>query len=225
MNTLEGTTRASVLDIKGRVLASFQDLNTWWKHWLQNNLESCREVPTESDNTFTRDASGIVFSTLLQYDGLRTAYTLCTYDATRILLLQILQRILQAERQALSSTSYNNAAESILEEDPNSKQTPLLGISLNIEGLAHEILRSIDYIHSQTHQFMTSFANFYLLDIAYSALDARSREARWFLSRISLLRSPGREKRPAVGSIEVLPSCRLAQTMLPSCRFHQKSIE
>lgn len=135
ISTFKKMSRARVLDIKGRVLASLQDLNMWWKDWLQDNPESCQEIPTKPEITFTRDAYGVVFSTLLDFSGLGTAYTLCTYDATRILLLQLLQRILQPERQDVCLTSYNGAAGSSLVEELKNKQTPLLDISPNIEGL------------------------------------------------------------------------------------------
>jgi hypothetical protein len=224
INTPGGLTGTRILDIKGRVFASLRDLNFWWKDWLQNNPEPCQEYPTKPENIFTKDASGIVFSTLLQYSGLGTAYTVCTYNATRILLLKILQRISEAEKQTFCPTSYNSVAESNLQEEPSNKQTPLLGISSDIEGLAHEIFRSIEYVNIQTQHFMTSFANFYLLDIAYSALDTRSREAEWFRSKISLPMRSGDEKRPTVDGIITPPSSRFGQTILPSCRFTRKSL-
>lgn len=211
-------TLTRVLDIKNRVFASLRDLNFWWKAWLQNSPDPCQEYPVEPENSFSKDATGTVFETLLQFSRLAAAYTLCTYNATRILLLRILLRISQAEEQTVYHMGYYSAAELNLLEEPNDKKTPLLGVSSNIEGLAHEIFRAIEYVHHQTQDFMTSFANFYLLDIAYSALDPRSREAKWFRSKLSLPMRSGDEKLP---NMTTPPSSRFSQTILPSCRFAQ----
>jgi hypothetical protein len=194
-----------IFELKRRVVASLEELNCWWKAWLQSNPTPCREVSPDPKDTTTKDASGFVFSTVLQYNDLWTPYSVCTYDATRILLLQILQRISQVEDQASYPPNWNTSHEPSPQEEVNGK-TPLLGLSSDIVGLSHEIFRSIEYLNRQAQQYMINMSGLFIFDVAYSALATDSREARWL--KISLRVGSVDEKRTAVGAINVLPSCR-----------------
>lgn len=74
--------------------------------------------------------------TILEYDMLWTAFTVCIYDAIRILLLQLWDtvQLLPILRQTIDH--------SVLLDVPN--RTALLGITSDIKGLACEILRSLN---------------------------------------------------------------------------------
>ena len=78
---------------KGKVVASILELDAWWDDWWQKNPDYCRETSPISRDSFTNYTSD---------------------DATRILLLLLLRKILQAEKEHGHSTSPINEAQQIL---------------------------------------------------------------------------------------------------------------
>ncbi|PQE10552.1 Fungal transcriptional regulatory N-terminal protein [Rutstroemia sp. NJR-2017a BVV2] len=221
INTPRGINANRVSVLEEEVQASIRTLDSWWKTWSRMYPHICREIPVTPEDAFMTDSTGIVFATKMTYDNLWIAYTVCNYDVARILLLQILQRITEAKESvfpppfygSIDSTQHEHLCEAV-----ENKPSPLLGITSDIKGLAHEVFRSIDYINSQSRQFMVSFTSLFIFDVAYYALDARSREAQWLLYKIPL--SPGfvSEKRSPVRRIEFLPTCRL-------CKNHQAFLQ
>jgi hypothetical protein len=203
--------------LEKEVQATIRTLDSWWKDWSRMYPQVCQEIPVTPEDAFMIDSTGIVFATKLIYNNLWIAYTVCNYDVARILLLQILQRIAEAKRSVFPTPVHGNndsTQREHLGEAVENSQSPLLGITSDIKGLAHEVFRSIDYINSQSRHFMVSFTSLFIFDVAYYALDARSREAQWLLYKIPL--SPGfvSKMRTPVRRIEFLPTCRL-------CKNHQ----
>ncbi|EPE32962.1 hypothetical protein GLAREA_05974 [Glarea lozoyensis ATCC 20868] len=192
-------------ELEAKVLASLQQLDTWWKYWIRLNPYPCREFAIDSDSTlYTKDAEGVIFPTILVYNGLNTAYTLCTYNATRMLLLKLQETFPRSHAHPTGFESPN---------DPHS-QVPLLGLSSDYQGLAYEIFRSAEYLHVESDQFMVSFTSMFIFDIAYSALDPKSREAKWLLSKVSLpMRSMHGKGETFAKAITVLPTCQLLQPL------------
>ncbi|KFA69904.1 hypothetical protein S40285_10500 [Stachybotrys chlorohalonatus IBT 40285] len=66
-----------------QVAASLQELNCWWQQWEANHTQLATEVALDEG-----DAEPL-FPTLLEYDMPWTAFAVCTYNAMRILLLQL----------------------------------------------------------------------------------------------------------------------------------------
>jgi hypothetical protein len=198
--------QAHTFDLKRRVTASIEELNAWWQYWMPTKPLPCQEIPIDTETTlYTKDANGVIFPSILVYDELRTGYTVCTYNAARILLLEALE-VLSQTPSHLKSHEYLSE----LNNDNNS-QGPLLGISSDISGLAKEIFRSAEYLHTKSDMFMVSFTSMFIFDIAYSALDPNSREAKWLLSKLALPMRSMHGKGERAKAITVLPTCRLLQ--------------
>lgn len=195
-----------VLELKSRVETSLQELNNWWHCFIKKHPSACWNISPGSRSGFTRDEKGLVFETVLEYSGLWIAYTVCTYDATRILLLQTLERIIEGENRYPYVDNYrilpdNSGHQANLEDS----QTPLLGITTNIQGLAHEIFRSLEYCHLNSRHYMGSYSCIFVPDIAFFSIDAESREAKWFWSKIMPM---GEVCGDFTKGIKVLPSCQ-----------------
>jgi hypothetical protein len=201
---------AQAADLKRRVTASLEELNCWWQYWMASKLgnpEFCQEILLDTETTlYTKDANGVIFPSILVYDGLRTGYTVCTYNAARILLLEAIVMLSQTP-SPLNSNDYL----SMLNTNNNNNQGPLLGISSDVSGLAREIFRSAEYLHIKSDEFMVSFTSMFIFDIAYSALDPESREAKWLLSKLALPMRSMHGKGERAKAITVLPTCRLLQ--------------
>ena len=145
--------------LKYQIAASFNELNTWWHHWEAEQTQPASEV------TSHHDTSESVFHTLLEYDTVWTAFTVCYYDAMRILLLQ-LRHILRLF-----------PGPKIILDMPN--PTPLLGITSDTKGLAREILRSLKYCYGKSQRFIYTSSFLFIQDVAYGSFDEYSKEAVW----------------------------------------------
>lgn len=190
--------------LKAQVVDSINQLDVWWRYWLCAGGMTCEEVTIDVDTTmYTKDSKGVIYPTLLVYNSLGTAYTVCTYNATRMLLLEALQSLSYLQPHTATYESPH---------EPNDK-VPLLGISSDVKGLAHEIFRSAEYLHTMSEQFMVSFSSMFIFDIAYSALEPQSREAKWLLSKLALPMRSMHSKNDGTyaKAITVLPTCRLLQ--------------
>lgn len=202
-----------LLELKARVQASIQELNNWWHCFINIHPNACWEISPDSRSGFTRDEEGLVFETVLEYGGLWIAYTVCTYDVTRILLLQTLKRIKEGENQYPYADNYGlsprttstQSTTNVHQEEPDEPRTPLLGITSNIQGLAHEIFRSLEYCHLISQHYMGSYSCIFVPDIAFSSIDAESREAKWFWSKIQPM---GEVNKSFSKGIKVLPCCQ-----------------
>jgi hypothetical protein len=148
-----------------QVAASLQELNCWWQQWGANRTQLATEVALEERN------AEALFPTLLEYDLPWTAFAVCTYNAMRILLLQ-LSNTLQ-----LGSCQAPAIHQSIILDLPN--HTGLLGITSDTRGLAREILRSLTYSYRMSRRIIFSCGFFFIRDVAYGCFPRESREAAW----------------------------------------------
>lgn len=196
----EGMKPWQILDLKKRVFASLETLNIWWEGSSLRNPETCTEVISNPNDTIMQDADGVIFPTLLEYNGLWNAYMLCTYDATRIMLLQILEVLERAEGSETPRSPSH----------PRNDSSPLLGTSWDTTLLSHEILRTVAYCSNISQQFMGTFTCLFVLDIAYSCLDDNSREAKWLRARTMSQTDPlSADWRMNGRNIKVLPACQI----------------
>ncbi len=183
--------------LKERALTSLDSLDNWWLMWARENQGAWWEVKTNPDATLLDDSSGPLYPTILEYSCVWVAYTVCTYDAARIMLLDTL-------------TSLGNANEFVLPGLVENDSGCLAGISSESTSLAHEILRSIEFCSRQSSYFMGSFSVILILDIAYGALKKGSRESRWLLGNgmvdFEPINSPGKEDT----GVKMLSSCQIA---------------
>jgi hypothetical protein len=151
--------------LRAQVAASLEELNTWWYQWEANHPQAATEVPSY------QSTSEPLFPTLLEYDILRSAYTVCTHNTMRILLLQIWQ-MLQPFHDSLAS-----ANPEVILDVPN--RTALLGITSDIQGLACEILRSLKFCYGKSRRFTITFAFLFIQEVTYGCFDKESEEAKW----------------------------------------------
>jgi len=149
-----------------------KQLNNWWLDWRKSHPHACKTFFPDPKLTITKDSEGLIFPTLLQYDSIWTAHTVCLYDTARILLLHIWNKLARYLK--------TGEEEEFMLSKPN--DTPLLGITSDITGLAHEIIRTSEYCHEPSHRFVGTFCVVLPQDVAYACLCPQSREAR-FLAR------------------------------------------
>lgn len=150
-----------------QVISSLQDLNSWWQQWEATHTIPASEVPSH------RGTDEPIFPTLLDYDMPWTAFATCTYNAMRILLLQLLSKLLLT-----TCSDPGNQQDAILDV-PN--PTALLGITSDIRGLAHEILRSLRYSYRMSPRIIFSCSFFFIRDVAYGCFPRESEEAQWVI--------------------------------------------
>jgi hypothetical protein len=112
-----------------------------------------------------------LFPTLLEYDTVWAAFTICTYNAIRILLLQLWQML------QLYPSSVQKINPTVVLDIPN--RTALLGITSDSRGLACEILRSLTFCYRKSRRFVSTFTFLFIQEVAYGCFDQDSREARW----------------------------------------------
>jgi hypothetical protein len=148
-----------------QIAASLQELNSWWQQWEAHHTRPASEVALH------QGTGEPVFPTLLDYDMPWTAFTTCTYNAMRILLLQL--------SNTLQLTVYPDPGirQDFVLDIPNS--TALLGITSDIRGLAYEILRSLTYSYRMSRRIIFSCSFFFIRDVAYACLPRGSKEAKW----------------------------------------------
>jgi hypothetical protein len=108
--------------IRSQVTTSLEELNTWWQKWESKHAQSAWEV------TSNRESNQLLFPTLLEFDRLWSAFEVSTYNAIRILLLQLWNRL------QLVASPIEETTQKIVLDIPNG--TVLLGISSDIKGLA-----------------------------------------------------------------------------------------
>ena len=72
--------------LRAQAAMSLEELNAWWR---QREEEHAQVVTVVASPRATGEP---LFPTLLEYDMLWTAFAICTYNAIRILLLQLLTR-------------------------------------------------------------------------------------------------------------------------------------
>jgi hypothetical protein len=151
--------------LRNQVATSLEELNAWWHQREAEHAQAATEV------TSHQVISKPLFPTLLEYDTPWTAFTVCIYDAIRILLLQ-LWHMLQ-----LFSNSFQSIDQGVVLDMPN--RTALLGITSDTKGLASEILRSLTYCYRQSRRFISTFTFLFIQDVAYGCFDQNSQEAMW----------------------------------------------
>lgn len=151
--------------LRAQVAASLKELNNWWHQWEAEHTQAATEV------TSHWTANELLFPTHLRYDTLWTAFTVCTYDAIRILLLQLWHTL-----QSFSSSIQTIDQEFVLDV-PNG--TALVGISSDTKSLAREILRSLKYSYGESRRFIHTFNFLFIQDTAYGCFDEGSKEAIW----------------------------------------------
>ena len=150
--------------LRRHISTTFRQLNEWWRRWELD----CGSLVAVVYHTAADEPP---FPTLLKYKNLWTAFTVCVYDAIRILLLQLWQPF----QHFLSSSEPID--ESFLLETPN--RTGLLGITTDIKGLAREILRSLNYCYEKSRRFIYTFSFLFIQDVAYGCFEPGSKEALW----------------------------------------------
>jgi hypothetical protein len=151
--------------LRSEVATSLEDLNNWWHQWEAENAQSATEVIA---NPETSDPP---FPTLLEYDMLWTAFTVCIHNVMRILLLQ-LWHMLQ-----LFPSSTQTTSPGVVLDMPN--RTALLGITSDTKGLAREVFRSLEYSYRRSRRFVYTFSFLFIQDVAYGCFDEGSKEALW----------------------------------------------
>ncbi|KFY20334.1 hypothetical protein V491_03798 [Pseudogymnoascus sp. VKM F-3775] len=145
--------------LKYQVAASLNELNTWWHHWEAEQTHHISEVTPHLDTSET------IFHTLLEYDTLWTAFTVCYYNAMRVLLLQLWHML-----------EPYHGPDVILDV---SNGTVLLGITSDIKGLGCEILRSLKYCYGKFQRFIYTSSFLFIQDVAYGCFNKGSKEALW----------------------------------------------
>ncbi len=185
--------------VRSKVFQLFTDLNSWWSGWISQNSNSATVIALDAKeiNIRPRDSEGVLFPSILHFDNLWNAYTLILYDAVRILLLQASQKLL-----ALTPL---NAEELIVFHDQIQPNGPLLGLSSDVEALAREILRSMDYCYVQSGKFIGTYCILLSLEIAYSCFEDDSRAARW------LSKNKTKNEGYACTRLRLLPECQLGR--------------
>lgn len=206
--------------LKAIILASMNDLDAWWRDWARYISGFCWEITPNLSTTIVRDIDGLIFPTLLEYSGLQEAYTVCAYDAARILSLQNLEIIQRAVPENNSNISIPHSPLIVARPESQSNELyhnegssyPLLGLSSDTRSLAHEILRTVEFCSVTSHQFLGSFACPFILDVAYSCLEEDSRAARWLRGKVMLQSTTSRaDLRVGEVAISVLPNCQIRQ--------------
>jgi hypothetical protein len=182
-----------------KVVQLFADLNSWWSGWISQNSNSATVIAPDAKemNIRTRDAEGFLFPSILHFDNLSNAYTVILYDAVRILLLQASQKLL--------TLTPLNAQELIVFHDQIQPNEPLLGLSSDVEALAREILRSMDYCYVHSGKFIGTYCILLSLDIANSCFEEDSREAIW------LSKNETKNKGYDCTRLRLLPECQLGR--------------
>lgn len=145
--------------LKYQVAASLNELNTWWHYWEAEQTHHISEVRPHLDTSET------IFHTLLEYDTLWTAFTVCYYNAMRVLLLQLWHML-----------EPYPGPDVILDV---SNGTVLLGITSDIKGLGCEILRSLKYCYGKFQRFIYTSSFLFIQDVAYGCFNKGSKEALW----------------------------------------------
>ncbi|KAJ5810375.1 uncharacterized protein N7503_002593, partial [Penicillium pulvis] len=163
--TSRGSQEFEYSRLRTQVATSLKELNNWWH---QRETEHT-QVATEVTSHWT--ANEPLFPTHLRYDTLWTAFAVCTYDAIRILLLQLWYTL------QLFTSSIQTIDQEFVLDVPN--RTALLGISSDTKGLAREILRSLNYSYGESRRFVCTFSFLFIQDIAYGCFDEGSKEAIW----------------------------------------------
>lgn len=133
-------------------------LNSWWRHWEAEDTHSAIEIPLYP-------TTPSILPTLLKYNRLDTAFTICIYNAMRILLLQLWQT-LRHHPNPIEATTYDRG---IILDLPN--ETALLGITSDIKGLAREILRSLECCYGEFSRFTCTVSFLFIQDVAYGCFD------------------------------------------------------
>lgn len=151
--------------LRGQVAASLEDLNTWWRQWEAKHTHTVQEMPS---HTLNRDTP---FPSLLEYETLWDAFTICIHNTMRILLLQLWERI------SHSSDPIKPSSQVPLLNEANA--TVLLGITPDIKGLAREILRSLTCSYSKSRCFIYTFSFLFIQDTTYGCFENGEREAIW----------------------------------------------
>lgn len=152
--------------LRAQISMSLEELNTWWHQREAEHSLTATEMP--SHMVICKP----LFPTLLEYDMVSTAFMVCTYDAIRILLLQ-LWHMVQPFPNSVQSIGNNG----VVLDMPNT--TPLLGITSDTKGLACEILRSLTYCYRMSRRFISTFTFLFIQDVAYGCFDRDSKEALW----------------------------------------------
>lgn len=153
--------------LRTQVAASLEELNAWWRQWEADHAQPAIEVASH------QVAGELLFLTTLEYDMPWTAFTVCNYNAMRILLLQLWHMLRPMPIFGLNRPTNHD----VLLDVPNS--TPLLGITSNVKGLACEILRSLKYSYRKCRRVIFTSSFFFLQDTAYGCFDQDSKEAIW----------------------------------------------
>jgi hypothetical protein len=154
-------------ELTKNILSTLKELNEWWEEWAVEPTSGCVEIEADAHNSVMQDCEGPILEKLLQYTDVWTAHIICSYDAARILLLELLGFLVPSE------TSFG----AFMLDKPN--ETPLLGISSDTNALALEIFRSLDYINTHYENFMGTFCVALVLDVAHKALKTNSRMRKW----------------------------------------------
>ena len=173
---------------------------------FQRRPRACKQVYPSLASTMMIDVNGFLFETLLHYDSFWTAYTVCIHNSIRILLLELHQALSQIHPQP---PDHELAIPSV---EPN-PTTPLLGIINDSEGLAKEIMRSMEFCYLQSNHYLGTFCLLFPLDFVYRSLDKASQEARWLLENdgSELSKIAGHEAGKSV--IQLLPSYKFDTPM------------
>ena len=151
--------------LRAQAAMSLEELNAWWR---QREEEHAQIVTVVASPRATGEP---LFPTLLEYDMLWTAFAICTYDAIRILLLQLWNTL------QLFPNSIQTTDQPVVLDMPN--RTALLGITSDTKGLACEILRSLTYCYGKSGRFISTFSFLFIQDVAYGCFDRDSKEAKW----------------------------------------------
>lgn len=163
--------KSTELDLlQHQTMELLRKLNAWWREWTTKCRLVCKEISPNPSHTATVDAEGPLFPSILVYDHFWTGYTLCIHNTIRILLIQALQLL------SCKSTQFSEVSTAV---GSDSGTSLLLGITLDTEGLAREIIRSTEYCYVQSKHFLGTACVLFPLNVVYGVLGKESREARW----------------------------------------------
>lgn len=184
-----------------------KQLDVWWVAWWEDNSTAC-VMRSDIDVTIT---DRTLFNSRLEFDDIRAAYLIATYDTTRILLLVLLQIIARNvndhDRNDLGVSVYD-----MLQRKASSAHHPLCGLTSDIRMLSLEICQILDHCSRiSEQQYSFSFSCMIALDTAYSCLGPTTREARWILSKTPTPTPPSARSTNSLLPISMLPSCQLFQ--------------
>ena len=152
-----------------RLVRCFVALNAWWQKWYPANRANCWRVPIDQATTVCFDQGGALVEARMEFDSFWTCYTLMSYHAAKILVLETHRQL--ADAYGLGRLPADGVANLHGEE--------LAGASGNTKVLLKELMECLDYCDQQARSFASTFCIMFPLFVAANYYQDESREESW----------------------------------------------